>query len=523
MTRFNVRPSGLIVPSPIVSTASPTARTGNNAPGFVRDPKSELFLLGVANFVGQDTFYEKGKVRDQRFLTLVHHVSHEDPEWLGRFLPWLRNEANMRSASMIGAVEAARIMTHHKIPGGRQIVNSVLRRADEPGEALAYWLQTQPGRQIPKPIKRGIADGAARLYNQYTTLKYDTESHSVRFGDVLELCHVAPSVPEQTTLFRHLIDRRHKREGVPSSLTMIHKNRWLREQVARGRTALLLDASVLREAGMTWEDVLSLAGSNGDKKSLWEAMIPSMGYMALLRNLRGFSEAGIDVTAAAMVTEKLANADEVTRSRQLPMRFLSAYNAAGQNLQWAWPLEQALQLSLRNVPQLRGNTLILIDTSGSMGDTFSKDGTLKRWDAAAMFGLALAQRCDQVTVVSFSNHSAVFPMTQGASLLTLLNQFKQRYFFNGGTNTAGTVRHHWNNSFDRIIVLTDEQADTHYGVSVFDAVPANKMAISFNLAGYRVGHAESGSAYRVTIGGLTDQAFRLLPILEQRAAGQWPF
>lgn len=523
MARYNKRPSGLIVPSVIISTASPTARTGNNAPGFVRDPKSELFLLAVSNFVGQDTFYEKGKVRDQRFLTLVHHVSHEDPEWLGRFLPWLRNEANMRTASLIGAVEAARIMTHHKIPGGRQIVNSVLRRADEPGEALAYWLQTQPGRQIPKPIKRGIADAAARLYNEYNSLKYDTDSHSVRFGDVLELCHVAPELPVQVALFRHLIDRRHKREGTMPSLDLINKNRWLREQVAQGRTELLLNRDMLRVAGMTWEDALSLAGSKVSKKDLWEAMIPSMGYMALLRNLRNFSEAGIGTAASTTVTEKLVDADQVAKSRQLPMRFLSAFNAAGQDLRWAWPLEQALQLSLRNVPQMRGNTLILIDTSGSMADTFSKDGTLRRWDAAAMFGLALAQRCDQVTVVSFSNHSVVFPMTQGASLLTQLNQFKQRYFFNGGTNTAGTVQQHWNNSFDRIIILTDEQADAHYGFSVFHPVPANKMAITFNLAGYKVGHAESGSAYRVTIGGLSDQAFKLLPILEQRAAGQWPF
>ena len=59
----------------------------------------------------------------------------------------------------------------------------------------------------------------------------------------------------------------------------------------------------LRLAGMTWEDALSLAGNRVPKKDLWEALIPTMGYMALLRNLRNFSEAGIDMVAAALVSE----------------------------------------------------------------------------------------------------------------------------------------------------------------------------------------------------------------------------
>jgi hypothetical protein len=63
------------------------------------------------------------------------------------------------------------------IPGARQIVDSVLQRADEPGEALAYWTATY-GRAVPKPVKRGIADAVARLYTQRSLLKYDTASHA---------------------------------------------------------------------------------------------------------------------------------------------------------------------------------------------------------------------------------------------------------------------------------------------------------------------------------------------------------
>ena len=43
--------------------------------------------------------------------------------------------------------------------------SSVLQRADEPGELLAYWLAAH-GRAVPKPVKRGVADAAVRLYTR---------------------------------------------------------------------------------------------------------------------------------------------------------------------------------------------------------------------------------------------------------------------------------------------------------------------------------------------------------------------
>lgn len=526
MSRFNKRSSGLLVPSPIVSTSSPTARTGNNAPGFIRDAKSELFLLGVANFVGQNTFYEDGLQRDERYVNLITQVAAEDPAWLSRFLIWLRDEANMRTAAIIGAVEFCRAHkeTNERTGQGRGYPRTtmcqVLQRADEPGEAIGYHLATY-GRKMPKSMKRGIADAAAsRLFTEYFTLKYDTTSKAVRFGDVLELCHAKPPGPDQSLLFKYLIDRRHGRDEYPSELRMLAYNAALRTAV-QVRPDVLLDPVNLRSAGMTWEDALSLAGDKVPKKELWEALIPTMGYMALIRNLRNFDEAGVSDEAANTVVARLIDPGHVRRSRQLPMRFLSAFNAVS-NLRWAYPLEQALNLSLNNIPEFKGSTLILIDTSGSMGSVFSKDGTLRRWDAAAMFGLALAQRCENATVVSFSDRSTVLPpIKPGTSLLTLLNEFR-RYFVGGGTATQSAVQQHYRNH-DRVVVLTDEQANHHGYHSVFASVPDNKMCITFNLAGYRVGHAESGGTYRVTIGGLTDQAFKLLPVLEQRAAGQWPF
>lgn len=527
MSRLN-KPQPKRYPTPIVSAPS-MLRTYNQGAGFERDPKSELFLLAVGGFWGMDSFYEKGVARDERFKNLIHAVAKSDPQWLARFLPWLRREANMRTAAIVGAVEFAKVYKAPAVPElrglGRTTIDNVLVRADEPGEMIGY-LTSVYGRKIPKPIKRGIADAVGRLYNERNTLKYDTASHGFRFGDVLELTHAKPAKPYQTRLFKHLIDRRHGRDEIPSSLTMLDKNAKLRKiwQLGNDMGAYRFNftSEDLQNAGMTWEDVLSLAGDKVSKKELWEAIIPSMGYMALLRNLRNFDQVGISDKVASDVTVKLIDVEEVIRSRQLPMRFLSAYRAVN-NSRWLWPLEQALQLSLLNVPEFGGRTLILIDTSGSMNQAFGNDTELRMWDAAAMFGIALALRCEHADVVSFSNHTKVFPVTPGSSLLRSLEKFKTSYFLNGGTQTAEAVAKHYQ-GHDRVIILTDEQANrAAAGRDVLASVPHNKVVVTFNLAGHRVGHAPSGSDTRITIGGLSDQAFKLLPILEKRSKGEWPF
>lgn len=501
----------------------PDGVTYQGGPGYSRDLMSELFLLAVSNMVGEQTFYESAGDRDQRYRELVGAAAVAHPQWTARFLRWLRGGANLRTASLVGAAEYVRARLAAGLVNGtgehRQVVADVLQRADEPGELLAYWT-SRYGRAVPKPVKRGVADAATRLYTERNLLKYDTASHPFRFADVLDLTHPAPAGPWQGDLFTFALDRRHNRPEprVAESLGMVTANARLRADAAED-PSVLLDPDRLRAAGMTWEDALSLGGSRLPKDRLWTALIPSMGYMAKLRNLRNFDQAGVSDEVAAAVAAQLADPAEVARSRQLPMRFLSAYRAAP-SLRWGWALERALNLSLASVPELPGDTLILIDTSGSMNSTFSKDGTLMRWDAAVIFGLALALRCRQAKVVSFSTRTTVFPVEPGESLLRGIDRFKAKgHFHNGGTNTASALRAHYRNQ-DRVVILTDEQAS--YDGDVSTSVPATVPLFTWNLAGYRMGHTPQ-VRNRWTFGGLTDAGFGMIRLLEAGDRGQWPF
>src|SRR5690349_1673889 len=137
------------VQSPIKSTSTVT-RTGNGATAYERTPKSELFLLAVSNFVGQDTFYESAKNRDDRFSKLSQSVALADPQWFLSFVGWLRNEAFMRSGAVVAAVEGAKALSDANKASGfpRKIVAASMARADEPGEVLAYF-QSKYGKNYP--------------------------------------------------------------------------------------------------------------------------------------------------------------------------------------------------------------------------------------------------------------------------------------------------------------------------------------------------------------------------------------
>lgn len=518
MARFNTRRTRSAVASPVRSTGQRTT-THEGGQGFLRDARSELYLLSVANMVGQDTVYERGGDRDERYTQLVRQLAVEDPAWTAGLLRWLRGEGQMRTASLVGAAEFAKARLDAGAAGmSRQVVASVLRRADEPGEMLGYWT-SRYGRTIPKPVKRGVAEAARLLYTERALLKYDTASHGFRFGDVLELVHAAPlpERPWQGELFRHAIDRRHSRDtGIPGRLRMLAAREALMRLPVAERRAVLRQPERLAEAGMTWEALAGWLQGPIDRQA-WEAVIPSMGLMALARNLRNFDEAGVSDEVAGRVAARLADAEEVARSRQFPFRFLAAYKAAP-SLRWAWALETALGHSLANVPVLRGRTLVLVDRSGSMFGGISERRQLNRADSAAVFGTALALRAEQADLVEFGTSSRPVRLGRGESVLRVLERFSDL----GGTNTTEAVHRHYA-AHDRVLIVTDEQAHYNHRGDPTEQVPRHVPVYTWNLAGYRAGHGPSGSGNRHVFGGLTDQAFRMVTLLESGRAAAWPW
>jgi hypothetical protein len=524
MGKFNKAVStGVISP---VKTVGKTVNYGGKA-ASKRDTKSELFLLAVSNFVGQDTFYESAKSRDDRFSSLCRTVAIQDSVWFLGFVEWLRNEAFMRSASIVAAAEGVKALLDSGNVScvSRAVVAASMARADEPGEFLAYWT-SKYGRNFPAAVKKGVADAVRKLYNEDSLLKYDTDSKDYRFGDVIQLTHPAADSAKQNALFKYAIDLRYSNvSGIPDELSTISTRANLMSAPVEKRKALIgtqAGMQTLYRAGMTWEALSGWLQGPMDKQA-WEAVIPSMGYMALLRNLRNFMDAGVSVATMKKVFTKLSDPEQVAKSKQFPFRFLAAYRANKSNLKVAAVLEEALEASLSNVPSLTGRTLILVDRSGSMFQTHQNDHELTMADKAAIFGSALALRAENADLVQFGSswggrkpYEAV-SFRKRDSLLPMLNKFRNM----GGTDTLTAVQGSFKNH-DRVIIITDEQYNG-WGGDPLAFLPAKTPVYTWNLEGYKAGHGDSGSKKRHTFGGLTDKGFQMIPLIEAGQAGTWPW
>ncbi len=536
----SVRPR---VTGPITTVGPALTHEGNKA--YARDARSELFLLAVSNMVGEDSFYEKADARDNRFRDLVNTVAKTDPEWFAGFLPWLRNEANMRSASIVAAAEYALARREGLCAPAkltvRQVIVSALARPDEPAEFVAYWRQRTGRATLPGGVQRGVADAVERLYNERAALKYDGADSAWRQADVIALAKPHPIAPWQADLFDYLADRRWNREQVrvTDRLPILAAYRHAMSMPAQERRAwFLANPGRLRQASMTWEQLSSLGPMD---KDAWEAIIPSMGAMALVRNLRNFDEAGVGDAAAQQAVLKLTQIEEIRRSRQFPYRFYTAYKQAP-SLRWGHALEIALKLSCQSIPALPGRTAVLVDTSGSMGQHVSAKSIVKHVEVGALFGIALAARGGDVTLCGFADGLFHHPLTPGGSVLRQTEEFCNRIGEVGhGTQALEAARAVLQSApqtgsrqpFKRLVVVSDMQtmaarrgwAAFGYGdgATLSSVVPPDVNLFAWNTAGYGNTQIDTTRTGRFELGGFSDKMFTLMGLLDRGWSAGWPW
>lgn len=551
MSKFNKNAAVTAVgkTAPLRTTGVKTV-THEGGEGWETDDKTSLFRLAATNMVGESTFYESAGQRDNRFVELVHRVTEDDPEWMQRFIPYLRNNMFMRSASVACAVEYVVAGG----PNGRQVINSAISRADELAEVLGYYVGKYGQRtkivypfstvRIPAAIKRGLADAASRILNEYSAMKYDSSGKSLRVGDVIELTHPKPKDERTSALFKFLLSDRHRGRDARLDLELLpkvkaHKDLMALEVPKRREILSEADiAKVLADAGFTWEQLSGWLQGPMDADA-WNAIIPNMGPMALMRNLRNFDEAKISKDAVDVVKNKLTDEQSLANAKLFPFRFWSAYKAAP-SVRWGETLETGLNFACRNIPELNGRTLVVVDYSGSMSSTLNERSTVARWEIGALFGVAQFVKCERADLVAFGNNSYRIPLSSGTDLLTGMRVASEVYEANGGyygtrsshggkypgasnighgTETMKAILDNFK-GHDRIVIFSDMQAFRGNTQAVLNlGVPI----YSFDLAGHAAAHLPAGQKNTYLLAGFSDAAFTMMKVLEDGNHAGWPF
>jgi hypothetical protein len=388
-------------------------RTHEGARAAKITPEQALQRSVLSCMLWEDEFYEDGEQIAGRIRLLVPYVAAEK---VAALAVEARERMKLRHAPLLLVREMARHDTHRQLVS--ETLARVIQRADELAEFVAiYWAD---GRQpLSAQVKKGLA-AALSKFDEYALAKYD-RANVVRLRDVLFLSHARPVDEAQAALWKRLA------------------------------------ANELATPD-TWEVALSAAGrgDNASKREVWERLLTErkLGALALLRNLRNFHQAGVSEKVV------LAGLAALKTERVLPFRFLAAARNAPQ---WEAALEQAMFRALEGRgARLAGHTILLVDVSGSMEVALSRKSDMRRNDAAYGLAILLREVAEKVTIYTFSNHAQLVPSRRGMALRDALDQSQAHGATNLGAALA-TVESHWRKGYDRLVVITDEQAHDHVG------------------------------------------------------------
>jgi 60 kDa SS-A/Ro ribonucleoprotein len=178
---------------------------------------------------------------------------------------------------------------------------------------------------------------------------------------------------------------------------------------------------------------------------VWKAIARQMGPQALRMNLNTLLRHGVftdDVEMVRYVAERIADADEIRRSRQFPYQYLAAYLNAEVALHG--PIKEALgraaEVACGNVPELPEPVLIGLDVSGSMGSPVTgargrgATSKMRCVDVAALFAAALVRRNPGSVVIPFDTQAYRTTVTPDEPILDLAARLAR--YGGGGTDCA---------------------------------------------------------------------------------------
>lgn len=440
---------------------------------YSQSPELELVSILLTSFAN-DTFYRSS---NDTFARLISLIVDCDKEFVAKAAVYARKQFGMRSISHVVASELAPHLKGKE--WAKDFYTAIIHRPDDMGEILSYHVSKNG--KIPNSMKKGFAK-AFDQFSKYQLAKYKGEGKGFKLIDVVNLVHPVP----------------------------VEKN-------AEALTALIKGEL---KSFDTWEADLSKAGQEATseeekaefKKDVWVNLIKEkkIGYFALLRNLRNVLEQAPEVMPDAF--KMLIDKNLIKKSLVLPFRFTTAFDEIAKLNQGQivrstlMALNEALDISVSNVPKFDGETLVVLDVSGSMSGKPAQIG--------ALFSAVLikSNNADFMTFSDNAHYRNVNPMD---STITIANSLK---FASGGTNFHAIFQTA-NKPYKRIIILSDMQGWKGYVTPVNDfnqykkETGANPFVYSFDLNSY--GSMQFPEQNVFALAGFSEKIFDIMKLLEE--------
>lgn len=373
--------------------------------------KEQLVSLALTSFM-KDKYYETADETEARLRELVA----KDPYFAAQVALYARRDVGMRSVTHVIATEVVKQVKGEAWT--RAFVSKVVDRVDDMTEILALYILRNGRQGIPNSLKRGLASAFPR-FDTYQLSKYRGEKKEVSLVDVVNLVHPKPTEKNKDAL-NALVNG-----------TLRSENTWEVKVSAAGQKAKTVEEK--KEA----------------KEEAWSSLVASgkLGYLALLRNLRNLET--LDAVTLKIALEQLVDPAQIKKSRTFPFQFATAYEHVGSR-QVRTALSKAAEISLSNIPEFDGPSLVVVDHSGSMGDGFSSPKFI-----GDLFGVALWKKNPQADIIAFGRDAQYVKLDDDSGLFA--NAEKAGRVDVGHSTNLSAAFKIAKKPYSRVIIFSDMQ------------------------------------------------------------------
>lgn len=457
------------------NTVSSGTKTINAAGGqaYIQSPELEFVSILLTSFASGEYYREQ----NDTFEKIKELIRVCDKKFVAKACVYARTVFGMRSISHVVASQLAKHISGE--PWAKDFYTAVIYRPDDMTEILSYHISKK--EKIPNSIKKGFAKAFDR-FDKYTLAKYRGEGKKFKLIDVVNLVHPIPTVKNDEAI----------------------------GALVKGEL----------KSFNTWESEMSKAGQDAEaeefKKEVWTKMVleKKIGYFALLKNLRNIIQEAPEVIPQAI--ETLTNENLIKKSLVLPFRYLTAFDEikklspSNEVKLVMTALNKAVDISTNNVPKFEGETLVVLDVSGSMMESGNKSPHI----IGSLFASVLV-KSNNADFMAFSDIAKYFNINTADSTITIAEALR---FSAGGTN-FNSIFPLANKKYDRVIILSDMQgwigavAPTQTFNAYKTKYGANPFIYSFDLKNYGTMMFPEKNVF--CIAGFSEKIFDTMTLMEK--------
>lgn len=421
-----------------------------------------------------DGFYENAATKQTRFIELTNLVIDKyGAEFAGKCAMFARNQLGMRSVSHL----VAAMLNGQSFERKRDFYKAFCHRPDDMSEIFAA-VDMLGGKRSHAMI-RGFADYMSCL-SEYNLMKYQMKGKRYNMYDLINIIHPKSDIV----------------------------NDYMNGKL---------------EAADTWEVNISTG------KDSWKNMVEGnrLGYLALIRNLNNILADDVDDEwIKRNLVDQLINEVSIKKSLVFPYQIYTAYrNLKVQNFAVITALDTAFRIACGNMPKLEGNSVIMLDVSGSMEDRYGNKSNLTIKEVGACYAAALYinGNCD---FVKFGNDAKSLTFKKACGPFQVIREMCENDNCGYGTDITPAFRLIRDKKYDRIFIVSDmqvmEKRFSWWGNSNDDmekyndycAAHGRTILYSFDLGNYsnQIANPNNPDVHLMT--ALNDNVFKMLEYVE---------